>query len=387
MKPADPTPDPSLARPSFEGMRRWYQRRFTSLPVGIAPFAELFPPDQDYRGGIHGTPARFSGVLRREPGRPLVFRPTEFAGRPPPGMAGERETLVTAEPDRILFSAADAVVYGNHGAVYHPGRRLFVAETAESWDFPFERHPCFARPGFPAAERLTGTSLLLTSLGSQTFYHFFIETMPKLALARDHLEACDHVLISRYGEGWKRRWLEAWGLGGKIRILHELSHIRCDQVLFTNRLVRHFEANPWGVGVLRSWPGLPPLAPASAAEGGETLWFDRGEAHLRRTDWEADMPAALGARSVRFDALAPAEAAAACSRARLVVGLHGAALCNMVFCPPGARVLEVFLKPYYPWYSRLAQTCGLRHRALVLDERTDAPSQIVAAAKQLLAAA
>ena len=42
-----------------------------------------------------------------------------------------------------------------------------------------------------------------------------------------------------------------------MRVLNELSHLRCDQLIFTNRLVRHFEASPWAVegwGTCRACP-------------------------------------------------------------------------------------------------------------------------------------
>ena len=50
--------------------------------------------------------------------------------------------------------------------------------------------------------------------------------------------------------------------------------------------------------------------------------------------------------------------------ARVLVGLHGSAFTNMLFCAPGALVIEIFLEPGFPWYARLAQACGHRHVAI-----------------------
>jgi hypothetical protein len=361
--------------------RRIYQRWFTGLPRDVRPFADLYPAGRDLRDGVFAAAGPFSGILRREAGRPFAVAPTEFTDGRSGKLAGEDRSYVSSEPERILFAAADAGVYGNHGWVYEPVSRSFVAESCETWDGPFSEHDLFGRPGFPKPERLTGVSFLLTSLGGQTFYHFFVETLPKLQLARDLLGSCDHILVSRYGEEWKLRWLKLWGLDGKVRILDELSHLHCDQLLFTHRLVRHFEANRWAVEALAGQPGLPARPPRSDPAG-DVLWLDRSGAHLRKVEGEPAVAGAIGARPVRFEQLSPAESAQACARSRTIVGFHGAAFCNMVFCPPGTRVLEVFLEPYYPWYARLAQACGHRHRALVVDPSKDLAAQVSSALSQ-----
>jgi capsular polysaccharide biosynthesis protein len=47
--------------------------------------------------------------------------------------------------------------------------------------------------------------------------------------------------------------------------------------------------------------------------------------------------------------------------AKIVVGLHGAALTNIIFCQPGTRVIEIFspdyIAPYYWSLSNIAQLC------------------------------
>jgi capsular polysaccharide biosynthesis protein len=50
------------------------------------------------------------------------------------------------------------------------------------------------------------------------------------------------------------------------------------------------------------------------------------------------------------------------SAAKIVIGLHGAALTNILFCKPGTTVIEL-LSPEYitPYYSRLSNLAQLRH--------------------------
>lgn len=51
------------------------------------------------------------------------------------------------------------------------------------------------------------------------------------------------------------------------------------------------------------------------------------------------------------------------SRAKVVIGNHGAALSNLMFCPAGTQVLE-FRPVSFPCYSNLAQRLGLKYHAM-----------------------
>ena len=59
------------------------------------------------------------------------------------------------------------------------------------------------------------------------------------------------------------------------------------------------------------------------------------------------------------------------SQAELVVGIHGAGMSNIVFCHPGASVVEICLvNPDHPeivssLYQGLSSTCNLRHGIII----------------------
>lgn len=373
--------------PARYWLRRNYQRFFTRLPYAVRRFDELFPRHCDYLEGVFSQRPRFTGVLRQEAGKPFAVQPTRYVLGQGKGLGAENDRYLTSEPERIVYALAEGRVYGNHGSLYDPRSRHFIAETCESWDVPFARHDSFARPGFPAPHHLPGTSLLLTTLGGQTFYHFFAETLPKLSLLKDLLPHCDHVLISRYGEDWKRRWLAQFGItGDRIVILDELTHLHCDQVIFTNRVVRHFEASPWSVETLRNIPGLPPV-PRQALADGKVFWLDRTRQHMRPVEWEQQLIDAVPQiQPVRLDQLTPNETATLLGSARALIGFHGAAFANIVFCPPGTQVFEIFIQPNYPWYARLAQSCGHDHTAaLIPTDREAALAALLPTLRQLVA--
>ncbi len=357
-------------------LRLGWQRIATDLPVRHRPFGELFSGAPGHDQGVLATSPGYSGVLIHEEGRPFALQPTAYADGVPGTLAGEDRPWLVREPSRELYLQAGARVHGPHGIVYDPATRTVVRETLESWDRPIDRHPVFATPGYPPAKELPGLSLLLTTFGAQTFFHFMIEALPKLALAKPFLDRVDHVLVARYGETAKRRWLSRYIPPEKIVFIEELGHFHCAQLIYASRVARHFEPNPWCVTALRSlYPTIESAAPT------RIVWLDRQHMPNRRIDWAGDLASRVErAEIVDFAKLDPTATATTCGAAQALVGFHGAAFSNMVFCPPGTLVIELATQPFHPWYSRLAQACGHRHHVIRVDEHG---TQIGTAAKTI----
>ena len=77
---------------------------------------------------------------------------------------------------------------------------------------------------------------------------------------------------------------------------------------------------------------------------------------------------------VRLEALPWVEQINAFARAREIVAPHGAGLANLVFCCPGARVVEFFNAAYVnPCFWRLAALRGLDYRPVATPE-TEPPA-------------
>jgi len=109
------------------------------------------------------------------------------------------------------------------------------------------------------------------------------------------------------------------------------------------------------------------LPEATAPE--QLLFVSRGNTRLRRLVNEAELMAAL--MEFDFEFFLPksndhGSQIEAFRSARIVVAVHGAALTNLLFCQPGALVIELFpsnhIKSTYCW---LAMRLGLRYRAVI----------------------
>ena len=345
---------------------RWFGRG----PVALRSFDEICTTLGEARGAHQ--PERFHGELAAAPADSCDYRPAHslLGQSPEPDMLDGRPHYradgLTISPRRRLLALSDAAIAGVDGVVYCPHRRIAVAETVQVWLQPPEAHPLLAAPGFPRAQTLSGRTLSLGSIGAEGFYHFLIESLPRLELVRPWLATIDHVLAPGRPGGFQEKWLQLAGVPhGKILWLEGLTHYRCEQLLFTSPLSRDCEPTPWLVQAVRSVLAVP----VATAPGAQRVWISRGDAGARHLAWEGELLAALGGFTrVELAALAPAEHIKLLAGAAVVAGPHGAGFANLVFCAPGARSIELLPDARHrPVFGRLATAAGGRHAWAAVD--------------------
>ena len=99
-------------------------------------------------------------------------------------------------------------------------------------------------------------------------------------------------------------------------------------------------------------------------EGHEIVYLSRRGRTGRILVGEAALEAALAGRGARIlhpEAMTVADQIAVMRGARVVVGASGAALANVIFCPPGATVVEIRPEPVRePWVDLSCDIMGLR---------------------------
>lgn len=321
-------------------------------PFAVQPFDQLFPTPDNVHNHVLAAVAGDSC--------PSTASTTLLSQQP----ATESLPGVSRSPARRLFSVSDACLAGGDGVVYCPRRRLAVAETVRLWLQPADAHPLLSAPGIPSAQPLLGRTLSLASLGAEGFYHFLIESLPRLELARPWLAGLDHVLAPGRPGGFQEQWLALAGVPReKIIWLEGLSHYRCEQLLFTSALSEDSEPTPWLVEAIRRAVGFVPATRAT-----RHLWISRRDAAARNLTWED----ALLARLPQFECVElasrpPAEQIALLREAAVVAGPHGAGLANLVFCPPGAAIIELHPDRDRPVFARLATAAGCRHAWAAVD--------------------
>lgn len=272
-----------------------------------------------------------------------------------------RDFYRIALPEAHVFGPSVMVVTAN-GTV--------ICEISKEWgvylDAP-EASWIQRRFFLPKPRHLPGKTFLLASTGAETFYHWMLESLPRLALwkmAGGSLREVDHWLVSRKSPSFVRESLTHFGIPWeRVLDFSENQHWACEALELSSL------ASDWGmpsdlaVNFLRSSFGVP-----TASGNAKRLYLVRGETRDRRVMEETALVAALEKEG--FLPLDPGRigiraTAAALAGAEWIIAPHGAALTNMVFAPPGCKILEIFNPSFTnPCYRMLSARCGHKYVCL-----------------------
>jgi capsular polysaccharide biosynthesis protein len=310
-------------------------------PAGGVDVLEVAPAMELARPLPEGLPARhpqFAAHQREHIGPNVVARVRN-------GRALDHYAAIITEDDTLLFDLSP--YYG----VLRP-----------------TQHPVFLRWQLPEVTPVPGSVSVLTTRGSENYYHFLTDVLPRIELLRRAGVDSDQYLVNRQTR-FQRDLLDHLGItADRCLSTEKYPHLRADELIVPSLPDDDLRTPPWIVPWLRSQ-----FLPAQVAAPHRRLYVGRGDTkRTRRVDNEAEVLAALvplGFESIDPGAMSPADQVRAFAEAECIVGAHGAGLTNLAFCPSGAAVVELFAGDYVnECFWALATTVeGLRYRYLVGD--------------------
>jgi len=246
-----------------------------------------------------------------------------------------------------------------------PNPRRISRSTAELF-------PVFRQNTLPRPVELRGTLCVLTSQWAHdNYFHWMLNLLPRVALMRQagvDPSRADHVMISEQSLPFQRESIAAVGLpGDRLVVSRSALLVQADAVWATSSLRAFGHTCEWAHTFLRSTfaGSIPPAGGGSP----DRLFVTRPESNRRRIANEEEVFRALeplGFVRTTLAGLSIEQQARLFSAARVVVAPHGAALTNIVFCQPGASIVEIF-PPRRPraYFWEMASTLGLEYRYLV----------------------
>jgi capsular polysaccharide biosynthesis protein len=279
----------------------------------------------------------------------------------------------------------DAVVAGQGTVVLRDGRLLRDSATEFFADgrLPdgFEGEAGASRPSMPVSREIAMPALLLKRPWWRNFGHWLVDSATTLALVSRMAMPEDWcIVVGRQPREEMRRAVadtlatlapgvpvlehgdaEAW----RFARLHYPSPVHIPPVF----------KHPEGIASLRA---LMLRAHLAAPAGTRKLFVTRGAHPMRRLANEADLIAiaeAQGYETVRPETLDLAGQARLFRSAACVVGVKGAALTNLMFCPAGASALLLSPGDFAdPFFWDVAGQAGVAYAELfgALTERTRA---------------
>ena len=333
--------------------------------------------------GICG-PENLDGILTEVTLPPTVYQKPVFHGTKTVSLWQGREPSYAVTPRLTpmrkvrLYQFSDMCIRGEEGVVYDPGTRVAVEETALCWFAPANQHLCFYSPRFPKPTRLQGRTLSLLTRGGTCFYHFLIEGLQKLALAKPWLDSMDHILVN--GRNCRDRfhpaWLQRAGLPlERLVYCDGFSHFQCETLVFCPSIMAEQQPTAWNVGAMRevfhSTNSHPP--------GRTAVIISRADANERRiTALESELLKAVPAlQALQLSRISPEEQINLFANAAVVIGAHGSGLSNLFWCGQDTIVIELFEKSDWAFmYSRISSVVGLQHHCVFLTN--DVPKDVAA---------
>ena len=251
-------------------------------------------------------------------------------------------------PPRFTLEIDGGTVVGDYGANLTPGGILDFETSPYFGISGWREHPIFLRPVLPRIEHVDGALVSLTTRGgAANYYHFLVDVLPRWGVLQEAMPGLvpDHVYVP-CGLGYQRELLELVGLDA-FELLSATKHraVSADQLLVPCLPNPDEIAPPWVVNWLREH-----LPPGRVDDKPTRLYVTRGSGPMtRRLNDEATLWPLLERRGfTRIDpgTMSVREQIDHFAAADVLVGLHGAALTNLLFVKPGARVLEIFAPGY-----------------------------------------
>jgi hypothetical protein len=237
-------------------------------------------------------------------------------------------------PPAVAVQLDNAVVFGNGSVMTEDGR--LVTETLRPGDYSMPDEP---------ADTIERTVALLRKPGDVNYGHWLIECLPRISEFRRMFPSSDMSFGFSAGPSGMRQVREdslAWCRieGSQLAPLNALP-TRVSKLLLISGNSIHSHTHDFD-GLL----GLAALAKRvpSTDSGHRRIYVKRPEGSRRRMFNEPEVIEVLERNG--FDVVSPEtlsvnDQVALFSNAKMVVGVSGAALANILFCPPRTRVLTL----------------------------------------------
>jgi capsular polysaccharide biosynthesis protein len=202
-----------------------------------------------------------------------------------------------------------------------------------------------------------------------SYHHWMIDVLPRILRAEESHPDERVLLLPRYYERqpYIGFTLRAFPRIERVGWIGARTKVRVERLVLvprqrSERLTAQIVEVARRVGALAGPPGTA-----------RRIYFGREDARRRRARNERDVVRELRRNDVevvRIDPAKPWEQVRASMGARLIVGVHGAALTNLIFMPPGARLLELrhgHDEVFFDAYRPLAEALGIEYRRVTCD--------------------
>ena len=229
----------------------------------------------------------------------------------------------------------------------------------------------------PSAYEIEGTVAFLSSRWSNLYFHWMLETLPRIELLRQSsidLNSIDKFCFHRCDTRFSQETLNVLGIPcEKIIGSYEYPYIKARKLVVPS-IIRGSRGVNWVINFLRREFLHKQV---STSDYPKRIYISRKSKRRILNEAEVkDLLGKYGFKSVTLESMSIIEQASLLATAEVVLAPHGAGLTNIVFCPSDAKIIEIFSPRYiHDCYWSLSNQCGLEYYYLVGENLVDETKQ------------
>ncbi|MCT7983876.1 tetratricopeptide repeat protein [Laspinema sp. A4] len=282
-------------------------------------------------------------------------------------------------PETYLASIPNGRAWGDlYTSVIWSEHNTLLADLSTG-NVPF----LFALDKLPPVHKIEGTVAFLSTLGGDTYYHWWVDIIPRLELLRRSgidWDKIDKFVINNVSHRFQQDLIHTLNIPPEKLITSlDYPHIQATQLWVpsvtssTEKWFGPFIEGPpkWVCNFLQE--RFTSLADSPDSDTPEKIYISRRKAKVRRVINEDEISALLeplGFTTVILEALSIREQIALMTRAKTIIAPHGAGLTNTLFCQPGTQLLEIFSPRYVPnCYWIISNQVGLDYYYMIGDNQ------------------
>ncbi|MCS3662073.1 glycosyltransferase family 61 protein [Salinibacter ruber] len=254
-----------------------------------------------------------------------------------------REVRKRPEPRVFLARIPDARVWGDPNVAVITPDDTVLEEVSKDFNRPGREHVVFAQQQLGSTQRLTGRSLLLATTEGRRYFHWMMDVLPRVKIAKQRygLSDFDHIIVNPITSSFQRETLEKVGVDmSRITETRTDRQIKCEELVVPSLPRSNGQTPAWSVDFLRS------VFCTDESQGRDRkIYVSRGRAERRRLRNEQELVGLLsenGYESFRPERHSISEQVCRIAQATHIFAPHGGGLTNLVFCQPNTLIVEVF---------------------------------------------
>jgi hypothetical protein len=217
---------------------------------------------------------------------------------------------------------------------------------------------------------ITTPVLCLDFLESDTYFHWVADGLLRLSAAQLAGYSDFKILLSCRPLRWQLESLELMGFKRKDIISNRFAPTRLTKLILVDflRESQYYPVECWSHMACKMKMSLPSLSTDTAKQAApRRIFVNRNRGNGRSVVNSNELTPLLtlfGFKTLSCEEMSIADQVEHFSNADVVLAPHGAALANLAFCNPRTLVVELFGDHINPIFCKLANSMGLRYRAI-----------------------